>query len=175
MMGLASFLFGKRRRTQQMPTVSPQQSSAMNQILQQALAGLQQQPQQMQSFDFQPIAEQARKQFSEGTIPSLAERFTSLGGGAQRSSAFQSALGRAGSDLDTNLAALQSQYGLEGQKLGLQQRGQLQNLLGLALRPQFENVLSPSSPGLLQSLLSSGIQGVGRTLPAFGYNLLGRL
>lgn len=100
-------------------------------------------------FDFAPIAQQARTQFQTQTIPGLAERFTSLGSGAQRSSAFQGALGQAGSDLEQGLAALQSQYGLHQQ--GLQQQ-LLNMLLSSSLSPEFENVVTEGGPGILSEL-----------------------
>src|ERR1700684_1866670 len=65
-------------------------------------------------FNFEPIAQQARTQFNTQTIPSIAERFASMGsGGSQRSSSFANALGSAGSGLEQSLAALRSQYGLQ--------------------------------------------------------------
>ena len=60
---------------------------------------------------FQPIADRAQRQFTTQTVPGLAERFSSLGAGSQNSSAFQGALGQAGSDLQSQLAALESQFG----------------------------------------------------------------
>lgn len=108
---------------------TPQQQQAFNMVLQQALSGLgQNQP------DFAPIEAQARKGFSENTIPSIAERFSSLG--AQGSSAFGQQLGAAGAGLETDLAALRSQY-----NMGQQQS--LQNLLRIGLQPQYEAFYQP--------------------------------
>lgn len=94
------------------------------------------------TFEFGPIAEQARKRFKEETIPTLAERFTTITGGGQRSGAFERQKAKAAEGLEKGLAALQAQlepqyalqkaqYGLQrgalaGQlgQLGLQQRGQ---------------------------------------------------
>ena len=137
MSGFGSFLFGNPGRMQQTPLYTPQQTSTMNQLMGTAMQGL-----GNNQFDFAPIEAQARKGFSQQTIPSLAERFTSMGsGGGQRSSAFQGALGGAGADFESNLAALRSQY-------GLQQQGNMMNMLGMSLRPQFENNYFPSSGGL---------------------------
>ena len=55
-----------------------------------------------------PIEERARRQFFERTIPTLAQRFSNLGG--IRSGGYQAALGRAGSDLESQLAAQRSAY-----------------------------------------------------------------
>jgi hypothetical protein len=107
---------------------------------------------------FEPIAQQARTQFQTQTIPGLAERFTSLGSGAQRSSAFQGALGQAGAGLEQNLAALGSQYGL--QQRGLDQQ-LLSALLSTALAPESETLITPGQPGALQELVPT----LGRLLP----------
>jgi hypothetical protein len=117
-----------------------------NQSIQQALSLLQG-GKAPGSFDFAPIAQQARTQFQTQTIPGLAERFTAMGGG-QRSSAFQSALGRAGAGFEENLAGLQSKYGLaqQGQNTQL-----LQLLLGMGSQPSYESAYFPGQPGLLQS------------------------
>lgn len=106
---------------------SQQNNPQTQQLLNQTLQG----SQTPQGYGFEPIENRARQQFEQRTIPGLAERFSSLGsGGSQRSSAFTGALGGAASDLEGQLAALRSQYGLqERQQLG-QEQGQRQNLLG---------------------------------------------
>jgi hypothetical protein len=66
-------------------------------------------------FNFAPIEQQARTGFAQQTMPSIAERFSSLGsGGSQRSSAFPQALSQAGQGLEEQLAALRAQYGFQG-------------------------------------------------------------
>lgn len=62
---------------------------------------------------FQNFEEPFKRQYFEETVPALAERFSSLG--AQRSSGFQNALAKSGSDLSQNLAAMRS--GLQMQAL----------------------------------------------------------
>lgn len=69
--------------------------------------------------------------FYQQTVPTLAERFTALGGGGQRTAAFQGALGGAGRDLGLGLAAQGEQQQLQNQQLGFNQ-----NLL---LRQQSQN------------------------------------
>lgn len=160
MAGLSNILFGRRGSVSQLPLYTPQQQSMMSQLGSQALAGL-----QGNQFDFAPIEAQARRGFSQQTIPGIAERFTGMGGG-QRSSAFAGALGGAGADLDTNLAALKSQY-------GLQQQNQLMNMLQLALRPQFENTYRPSTQGLFGGILGGASQGIGSSLSSLLPLLLG--
>jgi hypothetical protein len=143
----------------QLQRYTPQQQGAINQVLGQATQGLGQ-----QNFSFAPIAQQARENFQTQTIPGLAERFTALGGGAQRSSAFQGALGQAGAGLESNLAALQSQF-------GLQQQNNLMNLLGIGLTPQFEHYYQ-NQPSFMQSLtpgIGQGIGAAGTLLPLLYY------
>lgn len=150
--GLKNFFGGQPAQTQFLQRFNPQQQQALSQILQQALGGL-----QNPSQGFEPIAQQARTQFQTQTIPGLAERFTAMGGG-QRSSAFQGALGSAGSALEQALAAQQAQY-------GLQRGGQLQQLLGFGLTPQYESLYHQRQPGLLESSAS----GLAQLLPLLAF------
>ena len=104
------------------------------------------------NLDFGPIAQRARTQFQQQTIPSIAERFTALG--AQNSSAFPQALGQAGAGLEEGLAGLESQFGL--QKLGA-----LQGLLNLGLAPQFETVIHPAQQSGIANLLAPLLGALG--------------
>jgi len=113
---------------------TPEQQAAMATALQQALSGL-----GKNQFDFGPIEDQARRGFAEKTIPGIAERFSSLG--AQKSSAFGQQLGAAGAGLESDLAAMKQNY-------GLQQQQALQNLLGIGLKPQFESLYRPGQEGM---------------------------
>jgi hypothetical protein len=137
---------------QQVPTISPQQLGLQNNIIGQSQGLLNK---ASQGVDFNPIEERARSQFNTQTIPGLAERFTSLGGG-QRSSAFQNAIGSSSADLESGLAALRSQFGLQQQG---QQNQLLHTLLGYGFQPGFENV-SQSSPfsQFLSNLFQTGGQ-----------------
>ena len=134
---ISSGLFGQGPQYEQIQRFGPERQQAFSQVLQQALSGL-----QNPSAGFEPFANRARSQFKSQTVPSLAERFTSMGGGGQRSSAFQGALGRAGAGLEEGLAAQESQY-------GLQRGGQLQQLLGMGLTPQFDTFRNAPTQGLL--------------------------
>lgn len=91
-----------------------------------------------------------RREFSELTIPALAEEFTNRGEGAQSSSAYQQRLAQAGTGLAQQLAA---------QRAGLRQTG-LQYLLGQT-QPALEQRpfdIAPRTPGFLERLLG-GIGG----------------
>ena len=111
--GMSKFMFGDPAKTQQFQRFTPEQQSIMDQLMQQGA----------ENMDFSGVEGLAKKRFEEDTIPSIAERFTSMGsGGAQRSSAFESSLGRAGSDLEAQLAALKPQFGAQQLQMGLQPR-----------------------------------------------------
>jgi hypothetical protein len=168
---IKQFLVGSPGQLQQFPRLSPQQlnlqqglTPAINSLLPQATG------QGGQGFNFAPIAQQARTQFNTQTIPSLAERFTSLG--AQGSSAFQGALGAAGAGLEEGLAGLESKYGLAQQG---QQQQLLLALLSMALQPQHENAYFPSRSGLFQGLAGGLGSGLGSLGGLSGLQYLGLL
>lgn len=92
--------------------VSPQQQVNFNELEQITPANIAQQTRDfLPDTSFEPIEKLARQNFQQQTIPSLAERFAGLGG--LQSTAFKGELGRAGSNLENQLAALRSQYGLQ--------------------------------------------------------------
>ncbi len=146
--------FGTPQTTQQIPAgFSQQQTSALNQLLQTGLGGLQGIAGGVGQNQFAPIAEQQTRQFHEQTVPSLAERFISMPGeGGLRSSGFQQALGQAGAGLHSNLAALESQFGQQqrGQDIGL-----LQNMLQMGLTQQTTPGIQPAQEGGLSSALTT--------------------
>lgn len=139
-----------------------------------------------QELDFGPIEQQARSKFYQDTIPTLAERFTSMGQGAQRSSGFQQALGRAGTGLEENLAALKAKvgpdYALRRAGLGLQQGNlglrhamakqaagiagdkYIPALLKAGLTPSFDVGITPGSPGLFGAMAPGMGQAAGSLL-----------
>ncbi len=139
--GLSDFFLGPKASVQTASTTTNQQQGLQNESIQQLLQLLKGGG---NSQSFAPIAQQARTQFNTQTIPSLAERFTAMGGG-QNSSAFQGALGSAGAGLEQNLAAQGSQH-----------NNQLMQLLGsLSGQPQFENIAFPGQPGALHGLFEA--------------------
>jgi hypothetical protein len=160
---VGSQLFGKSDKWKRVNTRSDEQISAQSQMLQQAMQGL-----QNPSAGFQPIADKAKQQFYSDTIPTLAERFTSMGPkgsqGGQRSSAFQGALGQAGAGLGTDLAAMEAQYGLTN-------KGNLLKQLGMGLEPNFENVFGGQKGGNASGVLDSLSKTLGGVGDSFGgYN-----
>jgi hypothetical protein len=149
---------GSPARMQQVSTFTPQQQQVQNQALQRLIGMLQEQ--QDPYSGFQPIAQQAQNRFNSQIIPSLAERFTSTGSSLS-SPAFASQLGQSGSDLSSNLAALQSQYGLQNRQMF---NSELANLLGYGLQPSFESIYHKRQPGLFESAVPGIASGVSSAL-----------
>lgn len=104
---------------------------------------------------FEPIAQNAEQMFQKRTVPTLAERFTSMGAGNSLSSpAFANQLGEAGQDLHSNLAAMMAQYGQNAQQMGA-------NLMGMGMRPEFENYYQAGGPSALSGLFGGLQSGLG--------------
>lgn len=186
-MSLLDFLFGKKEKIQQLPTISPQQQQLLERLLSainpQQL-NVQRQPtfqagqnylQQLLGGDTSEFEAPLMRQFQEQIIPGLAERFSGAGAGGQSSSAFQQALGAAGSDLAERLGSLRGQLKLQALPQSLEyalapgQRNLQTAGLGLG-SSSFENLLRPRTSGLLGGLLGGASSGLG-----FGLgSLLGR-
>lgn len=137
----------------QIPTVTPQQQQLQNLALQQFQSLL---PQLTQMGSFAPIAQRARQQFQQQTVPSLAERFTALGEGRLSTDpGFQRALGQAGADLESQLAAQEAQF-------GMQERGQLGSLLQfLGLIGAMPTTQTQMNRGFFPGLLQQAASGIG--------------
>ena len=152
---------GTPGRVEQIPTVTPEQSQLLQSLLGQlggplssGIGNLQQilsgSPEALRAFQAPAL-----RQFQEQIVPGIAERFSGLGAGSQRSSAFAQSLGSAGADLAERLAA---------QRANLQSGAlsQLQGLLGTSMQSQFQNLQIPGQEGALQGLfrgLGSGLGG----------------
>lgn len=132
----------KSGKVKQVPTMTPQQKSVMDFLLAQG----------QKNADFSGIENLYKNKFSQEIIPELAERFTSMGEGGTRSSGFQAALGMAGSDLATKLAALRAQHGMRQLQMGM--------------TPQFQNITTPGKAGFGQNELNM-------LLPLMGLNASG--
>ncbi len=141
--GAKNFFFGNPGGVEQYPTVTPEQQNILQLLQQMGIQGL-----QNPYAGFAPIAQQAMNQFNQVTVPSIAERFTSLGNNAMSSPAFISQLGQAGAGLQQELAAMQAGYGQQNLQQALQ-------LLQLGLQPQSENVYRPRESGLIQGLVGA--------------------
>lgn len=137
-MGFMSWLTGKKERMQQIPTLTGPQQQFQNMALQN-LQGL---LQPGGGLDFAPIEAQARRGFATKTVPGIAEMFTRMGEGGMGSSAFTGALGSAGSELDTNLAAMKPQFNMQ----------LLNSLRGPAMQQAFDTYHQPEDYGFLGAI-----------------------
>lgn len=153
---ISNALFGKPQSVQQLSTVTPGQSAALNDILKTSLGGIKNI--QNQPNNFQAIANKTISDYGQHTLPNLLERLTA--GGGYNSSALQAALSQGDNALKESLAALGANYDMQrrGQDIGL-----YSNLLSQGLRPQFENIISPATGGLF----GGAAGGLASSLPLF--------
>jgi hypothetical protein len=103
------------------------------------------------------------RQFNEETVPGLANRFASMGsGGSTGSTAFRNQLGREGSNLSTNIAALRGGMQQQGVGQSLQYAQQpFQNIMQMynqALGQPTQNQYTPPNAGFFGNILS-GLSG----------------
>ena len=138
---LRQFAFGTNPYFQQLPTYTPEQSKAINQILSSTL------PQVTganSAFNFAPIVSNIRKEFYGNTLPSISEKFRALD--ALGSSGYRNTVHKATSDIESQIGALESNY-------NLQRQSQLLSLLGLGLTPQFSRSILRVTKEWLKRLL----------------------
>lgn len=132
---------------------SPEQQAVLNYLLTQGKGRL-----ENPYAGFEPIEQEARSKFQSETIPSIAERFSALGGSDTRYlSDFAGTLGGAASEFDQGIAALRAQYGMQNQDKALE-------LLRMGLIPQNELVYlpqTPDAPSAGSQILSQGLTDVG--------------
>lgn len=147
---MANFLMGTPSRFEKIKRFRPGAEAGIEQMLSQALGGLQGGPP-----SFEPIRERAMKTYHQDIVPSLMERFT--GAGAQRSGGFQEALSRSGTDLSSTLAGMESQF-------GQQQHQNLMQMLGVGLTPTEETGYFGGREGAMGPIS----QYAGKYLPALG-------
>jgi hypothetical protein len=141
--GGRNFLLGNPGGVEQYSTVTPNQQNILALLQQLGVEGL-----ENIYSGFEPIEQQARNNFSQQTVPSIAERFSSLGNNALTSPTFATQVGQAGAGLESELAAMKAGYGQQNLQNILQ-------LLQLGLQPQSENVFRPRENGLLQGLVGA--------------------
>lgn len=153
---MGEFLLGTNAQVQQIPTMGRQGQNALQQLLSQATQGL-----RNPNEGFEPFANQARQQFQEQTVPSLAQRFTSMGQNKLTSGAFANQLGQAGAGLESQLASAGAQY-------GRQNRNDLLQMLQLGLTPQFQNIQTPGQAGAIESSIKPLIELLIRAGAAYG-------
>lgn len=135
----AGFLKSAPAYTEQVDLLNPQQQGIQSGIgnrIQGALGGIGL-PGGQSSSSFAPIAQNAQRNFQTQTVPGLAERFTSLGGGQLGSPAFANMLGQAGAGLQSDLASQEQGFNMQQEDM---QNQNLMRLLQMFLQPQFENI-----------------------------------
>lgn len=142
----------------QMPNFNPMQQQMLSQLLAGGMQGMGNLP----SAEFGPIRQFYENRFNQQVVPGLAERFTGAGMGSQRSSAFEQALGSAGAQQQSQLAAMEQQFNQQNRESEI---GRLMGMLQMGMRPQFEYFTEPPDPGFLRSALPGLLSGLGS---AFG-------
>ena len=187
-MSFSNFMFGNPDQMQQVSRQSPDQQSLMKKYSsmmqnQQAPQFLSQSPTYQSGVDylqnlysqspdaFERFKQPYMRQFQQETMPSIAERFASMGsGGNLSSSSFNQALARAGEGLSSTLGSQMEQLKAQmipqllsyGQAPMNQYSDMMMNMLGLN---PVENVYQPGSTGFLGNLASGMATGAGH---AFG-------
>jgi hypothetical protein len=179
--GVLSSIFGHRKAKQQakrdaqnppvmnVPTMTPGQISFINEMGKYGLQGAQDQyPRLMGDLyqGFQPVDALARMNYMQQQAPGIAEQFTGMGMGAQRSSAFPQYLSESARQLESGLAQQRQAFGMN--QLGAQQNF-MSLLAGQGLQKQFEPIVAQKAPSPWPGLLGSAMS----TLPYFLPNQFG--
>ncbi len=170
MSSLMNFLFGSPERFSQTSLKTPGQLQGLEGILNQlqSSSGLTKQAMgylgqflDPSSDAFSAFEGPYKQQFEQQTIPGLAERFAGFGaqGGALSSSGFGQALGAAGGNLTTQLAALRAQLGRSavGDIFGQYNQLANQGLGTQSFAPTYQN----ATTGLLGNLATGAGTGLG--------------
>ena len=140
-------MFGKKAKTNQVPLYSPGIMNLKEQMPQNIMSQL-----MGNQFDFGPIEQLTRQNFSSQTMPSLMGRFN-IGDNRASSNQF-GAMSNAGQGLDAQLAAMRQGYGQQRQSL-------LASLLPTLMSQSFENVGQHAQKGGIQQ----GMEGLMSMLP----------
>jgi hypothetical protein len=143
---------GTPNRSENTYNYTPYQMNAMNQMLGAGLQGI-------NKANFEPIRNRVIRDYEQKIMPSIAERFTSLG--AQNSSAFNSAIGQAGAELSENLADMESRFYQQNQPF-------YQQLMAMGLQPQFDKYISQGQGGMQQSFQQTGMKELFKALSKMG-------
>lgn len=139
--GVGKFFLGSPATNTQISRYNPIQEGIINKSAQMA-------SDRLGSASFDPYERQARQNFSQQTVPGLAERFTNMG--AKNSSAFGQQLGNAAAGLESNLATGRADY----------DQGLLKQLLQHGLTQQFDTIHNKAQPGFLENSANSLASGL---------------
>jgi len=128
---------------------TPLQNQVQNASLEDILKNLQ--------GGFEPIEQNAIRQYNQKTFPSISERFTQqFGPGQRQGSGFQQINDQSRNDLISNLASMRSQF----------QQNRLGQLLAPAFKPAFDTIHTPQDQGIFGSALA----GLAPALGALPFN-----
>jgi len=98
----------------------------------------QQQLNQQYMQQYQPIADEARREFNQQTLPGLESQLASMGPGMERSGALNALRERARTNLESKLAAGQAQNLMGFRNADLQQQGLANQLMGMRQQGQYQ-------------------------------------
>jgi hypothetical protein len=143
------FALGQSGGVEQYQNLTPDQQSIIQYLMQLSQEGIEN---PYEGFD--TISQQAQNQFNQQTVPSLAERFTSMGDNSIYSPAFASQIGQAGAGLQGDLAAQRAQYGQQNKQQ------MIQTLLSL-LQPRSENIYRPRQAGAFETAGKTALENIG--------------
>ncbi len=164
--GAPAGIQGKYGSTTNVPTMTKEQSALIAALSQLGLQGANDlYPRIMGDpmAGFAPIKEQAQQNFEYQTVPTIAERFATMGNG-QVSSGFAQQVGAAGRNLNIDLAALGADYGMQQRS---NQLNYLNLLLGQGLQRQFEPIYHQRPPSAWGSI-GGGLMNAGMSLLGSG-------
>lgn len=129
---------GTKGGIDQINTITPEQQEVFSKLLGDF------DPTSLQKMFQTSVADPARQQFQQQTLPGIQEKF--IAGGGSRSGAFNRAATGAGANLETGLAAQLAQL------LGGAEQNQLGRQAQLSTTPTFENFQRPSENPLMDLL-----------------------
>lgn len=136
------------------PLHSPEGISALQALLTQGLQGI-----QNPLAGFEPIRQNALRNYRQEVLPTIKELFANMGSGGAglNSSGFAGALDQSGQDLISKLAGMESQF-------GIQNRQGLLDMLQLGLTKQYDYGTLPGQPGNLEKFLLPAAKGASQFL-----------
>lgn len=158
MPSLKEFLLGPKEKVKQATTQTPEMEELMKLLITGLSEGKGQfadifGPFNEQAFE-KGVSQPALKNFQENILPTIQEKF--IGQGQTQSSGFNRGLLKAGTDLQSQLAALL--YNAQQQ----QQQNRLQGAQTILGTKPFENIYRPGGEGLVQGVLKGFATGVGQ-------------
>lgn len=155
---LTELLFGRKGKTEQLPTMTPEQQELLKLIQQGITSGQGPLADLFGGFNEEQfnkgVRDPALKNFQENVLPQILEKFS--GGGQAGGSGMQRGLLKAGTDLQSQLAQLM--YNAQQQ----QKQNQIAGVNTVTGAKPFENLYKPATTGAFQSLLQGAGQGLGQ-------------